>query len=386
MTGKSRPFGERMGDPMIRNLLQWVLVPGLIFTTGAVLAPASGSSASSHPAAAAAPGWRIFQTFSAGSLLQGVASTGTSNAWATGANSSSVLVLHWNGRSWREITPPPAYRNSEHLPSGIAVATTSGSNAWIFGQFGDSLRSFGLHWTGRGWGASVTFPSSVLIGAAVAPSANDVWAFGLTVSALSGYAAHYNGRGWSRVSFPIAGGAGASALSATNIWAIGRRANSQMTSGNDVAVAHWNGRTWQKVALSPSVPRGTLLSPVGIAALAPRDVWVDAWDNQTGKVVLLHWNGSSWRQVTFPYQNGSQWVIGSDGHGGIWLVAYTDNTGTTGMAHYSDGRWSRQSLPGRGEFYAVHQVTSIPGTTSLWGAGEATSGGKTRGVILKYGD
>jgi hypothetical protein len=367
---------------VIRKILRRAVVPGFaIMTAAASVLPAAASTAVS-------PGWRIFQTLHGVTQLAGVAATGPADGWATGVEcaiqacpASSVLVLHWDGRSWRGIAPPPAYRDSRHEPSGTVIAAAAGSDAWIFGT--TTARGFGLHWTGNAWGAPVTLPPSVLISAAVAPSADDVWAFGKDTSSGAGYAARYDGSGWSTVALPV-DTVSASALSASDIWVTGERPGTKAPSRLDILVEHWTGSSWQKVGLSATVHRGEALTPYGIVALSPRDVWVDA-QLTTGRgedVVLFHWNGSSWRQVRFPYQNGVIWWLAQDGHGGIWLVSSMGDTRTTGVAHYSDGTWSKQALPGKVQGYFTNSVAWIPGTTSVWGAGAVFPEGDMRGVLL----
>ena len=89
--------------------------------------------------------------------LSGVAALSASDAFAVGnfrdpANRLRNLVVRWNGRSWSLVpspTPPPPARES-----GLsAVAATSARNAWAVGFYvvGSVEKVIVLHWNGRSW-------------------------------------------------------------------------------------------------------------------------------------------------------------------------------------------------------------------------------------------
>jgi hypothetical protein len=64
---------------------------------------------------------------------------------------------------------------------------------------------------------------------------------------------------------------------------------------------------------------------------------------------------------------------GADGHGGIWLATASgsgDNT-IEWFDHYAGGRWTRVRVPsGDGEQPEVLYLSSMPGTSSVWAAGQ----------------
>jgi hypothetical protein len=83
------------------------------------------------------------------SLLTGVTATSAGNALAVGNLSlqegSQALILHWNGRTWGQVTSPGS---GSPTPSRLsAVAAASAGNAWAVGQFDDSAlnRAFAIH-------------------------------------------------------------------------------------------------------------------------------------------------------------------------------------------------------------------------------------------------
>jgi hypothetical protein len=188
------------------------------------------------------------------------------------------------------------------------VSATSATDAWAVGQdlYGSPLpgipfsSSLILHWDGRTWSRvpspGATEGTEPILTAVSAVSSTDVWALGSDGSSNSGSGdgraliLHWDGSSWQQ--FPGPGGSsvhfsGVSADSATDAWAVGT------TAGRPVIV-HWDGSKWKTVAL----PRGASAT-VGVSALSPTNVWVAGYsgDPNHARSLLLHWNGSSWRKV-----------------------------------------------------------------------------------------
>jgi hypothetical protein len=288
------------------------------------------------------------------------------------------------------VTPPRAFINTP-LDQGVgAVAASSGSNAWVLAARGSGQVSStdALHLTGTRWAAPVRLDA--VIQAAVAPSATQLWAFGQPSSSRApGYFAHWNGRTWTHGSFPFNGTA-AAARSAGDVWVGG---------GGDgighLGIEHWNGRRWQATRLpNLGLPASDLLwaNVNGIADVGTRNVWADiSTGNDTSArppgTIILHWNGKAWSRVAFPYVGSAFSPVASDGHGGIWLATTSgagDNT-TVWFDHYAGGRWGRVKVPsGHGQQPEVLYLSWIPGTRSLWAAGEVNFASDGE-AVLKYG-
>jgi hypothetical protein len=387
--------------------------------------------------AATAPGWRIVATLPDNSMMTGLTATGAGDAWAAGtvcSNASctrnTLLVRRWNGKAWTVIRVPKAYVNSSTEGGVPAVAATSAANAWVFnapqvtavvgaaqaraaltvGRARAILRAAGttqagptvvLHWTGKGWGATVKLPADVTT--AVAPSAKDAWAFGAssaTASSIRAYTAHYDGRRWSPVRVPVAG-ISASATSASNIWVAGisPASSPSMPAG---AIMDFNGKAWHTTPLPHlGLSAKQIAIPTGIAAISAVNVWAmgqildtSSTTNPVMKPFLLHWNGKKWAVVKIPYTGevGAA-SLAQDGHGGVWMsvVSFTNNGIFSRMWHYTNGAWSRIATPARkGEVTIPDRLAWIPGTRSVWGTGEEFPAGPTAApgfpsVILKYG-
>jgi hypothetical protein len=378
---------------------------------GALVAAALSAAAFAAPAVAApalpaaasgALGWRITEQAPATVQFNDIAAASSSGAFATGFQCNAtctiytLLLWHWSAGAWHAVPAPHGYANQGSYIAGDVVAPTSASAAWVFANPPDALPS-AIYWTGQRWNAPVHFPGDSQIFEAVANGPSDVWAFGLiqTTTSRSVFVLHYNGTRWSRVTAPLVvlSTQGASAVSASDIWAAGEPAN-PTGCGSNVVVARWNGTSW-KLPVQPHVhvPAGDELSADAIAAVSPDSVWLDgSLSTCRGaelSTVVWHWNGKTWSQVRFPYPATGALSFAQDGHGGVWLAPDT-NPGSDWVAHYSDGSWTRDTIPNqRGYAAELSMLTWIPGTRSEWGYGQEVVGSSGTGSfhfdIYKYG-
>jgi len=162
--------------------------------------------------------------------------------------------------------------------------------------------------------------------------------------------------------------ASASALSASNIWAIGSDGSSPQS-----AIVHYNGTAWQR-------EKATALTGLqfdGILAISASNVWASA-----GLGLLVHFNGSQWSKVTLPWSVPT-YNLASDGQGGIFLTVL-DNSRHSWVAQRSAASAWTRTLIGSTPTY-LRSLAHIPGTTSLWGAGWFAKGTATNAGIWAYG-
>src|SRR5712675_152006 len=128
--------------------------------------------------------WRCCGT---GALLEAVAATSSTDAWAVGASftasTDKTLTLHWNGHTWAQVASPNVGTDDELF----AVRGTSSTDTWAVGVSvnGGVDQTLALHWNGHTW-TRVTTPdpggsgvSSDLVGVA-GTAATDTWAVGST--------------------------------------------------------------------------------------------------------------------------------------------------------------------------------------------------------------
>ena len=111
-------------------------------------------------------------------------------------------------------------------------------------------------------------------------------------------------KGWSTVASPNPGTSsnflnGVSALSASNIWAVGSYGNG---NGSLPLVEHRSGSKWTVVS-SPTIKGGSAYTLNGVVALAANNVWaVGAYNNASNiqQTLIEHWNGTKWGAVKSP--------------------------------------------------------------------------------------
>jgi len=280
--------------------------------------------------------------------LLAVGASGADDAWAVGATnkisfaSTNPLVEHWNGTSWSTVPTPVGSGGSKSIMDGVVAF--SPTNAWAVGR-SRGARALVEHWDGTTWSivpvpdptppAKATLASSTLTGIS-ALSPTDIWAVGsysLGGIALTGLTLtmHYDGTAWSVVPSPnIPGGTtfnpertvlnAVAAAGHDDVWAVGNIFTTDGTNGAaKTEVMHWNGVTWRFVP-DAAPASTTLLSSV--TAASPSDVWA------VGVNSTEHWNGTTWTSVALPSTvSASAFLTGtSAAPGGVWAV------GTNGSA------------------------------------------------------
>jgi hypothetical protein len=207
--------------------------------------------------------WKIVGTPDTGAaqtILQGVTAFSSSDVWAVGWDTDyvpGVVTEHWNGRRWR-IVPAPG------PPDG-----------------------------GRFYGASAT-------------SANDVWAVGaanLPDGATGMLIEHWDGGAWSIVPNPQPNRhfsylVAVDAPSGDDVWAVGWLVN--LRNLYRTRVQHWNGTTWRFVR-SVNDPTGTGSTQLGgVSAVSSTEVWAVGASASPGRTFIERWDGTAWTQVASP--------------------------------------------------------------------------------------
>lgn len=261
--------------------------------------------------------------------------------------------------SWK-ISPSP---NSSYRSNALqSVAALSSSNAWAVGYAQNSSdgpnQALIEHWNGHLW-KLVPSPNigkdNSLFGVS-AVSASNVWAVG-NIFGQTTLIEHWNGVQWSVVPSPNAGINSSLnsviALSARNIWAVGEFSNNgQGTEGT--LIEHFDGKAW-KVIPSPSIASADN-SLTAVAASSARDIWAVGYATASNFVtytLIEHWNGSQWSIVTSP-NPGSQsnylWSVVALSPRNAWAVGdYSDvaesSTLPTLIEHWDGTSWSMVSSP-----------------------------------------
>jgi hypothetical protein len=325
--------------------------------------------------------------------LQGVAVLSARNIWAVGDKSKTsegnavfrTLIEHWNGRTWKVVPSPNPGVGSDLLSSVTAV---SASNIWAAGGYSDKPGVIGtdktliLHFNGRAW-KQVPSPnpgsSFENLATIRQVSAASVWAVG----DYSGsdfhdrsLILHWNGHGWKQVPSPNPGKssdalAGLAVGSASSIWT---NELFTKTDGSTSQILHWNGRVWRKAAAGPA---GSDL--VDVSASSPSNAWSVGTDAK-GRSLALHWNGRSWKRVPTPNLQPNKLINAPQSVTVVsptsaWMVGAAQNVfsvfeGTAIEMRWNGRAWSMMKSPDtRSANSALFGVQATP-TVSPWVVGE----------------
>jgi hypothetical protein len=253
-------------------------------------------------------------------------------AWRLLAGLAFAAILWAEPMAAKAATPSFGTGQLGVLSSVSALA----GDAWAVGEGTDPVTgahtTLVLHWNGASWsqvaspnpgGTTARSDSSALDGVS-ALSATDVWAVGSytnpTTGAHESLILHWNGSSWRQVASPNPGGTtssgsgtnlqGVSADSAKDIWIVGGYLN-RASGADQTLTMRGNGRSWSVVASeSPGGTKKDDLSDLdGVDAISKSDVWaVGEYSTQaksSGRdAVVLHWNGARWARVASPNASG----------------------------------------------------------------------------------
>ena len=229
--------------------------------------------------------WQIVKTpGSSAETLNAVAGTGPDDVWAAGSANlgapppagDNTFFEHFDGTSWQAV-PGPAGNFSEDPVEVTALAALSPTDVWAVGTQNaegsgePGTLNLAANWNGKTWtviptpdlGNSVS-QSDVPTGI-TAISANDVWASGVEFTGCQAasarvrsrlatgpcqvpYVLHWDGTAWSLIQTPNPGAfgsslAGITALSASDIWAVGQTQKSAKGPVRTLT-ERFNGTSW----------------------------------------------------------------------------------------------------------------------------------------------
>jgi hypothetical protein len=211
--------------------------------------------------------------------LVSLAALASNNVWAVGTTIAGTLVEHWNGSAWSVVPSPNPVGSTGNSLTGIAAVAPN--DIWAVGS-SSSISGVNVvthtlveHWNGSAWSIvpSPNVPPQRpgvvvrdLLTSVTAVGPSNVWAAGYSIDVASGSGQpnksvieHWNGSAWSIVPSPSPQGhntlTGISAISASDIWAVGFGSN-DVSTGVPIdrpELLHWNGTVWSSVAAPPNV-------------------------------------------------------------------------------------------------------------------------------------
>jgi hypothetical protein len=290
------------------------------------------------------------------STLAGVSAVSASDAWAVGSYGTGLddrtLVLGWNGVRWsRAPSPNPGFPAG---PNGLAgVSAVSASDAWAVGSYGlgsltHPVKTLVLRWNGTRW-AQVPSPSpggvngSQLLGVTSTPKSG-AWAVGVANGAT--LALRWTGVRWTHVPTPSPGASASltavTAVSASDVWAVGWTAATGGNGPHQTLVLHWDGTRWSRAA-SPSPPRASS-ELTAVSAISAASAWAvgNVRGTQSSRTLILRWNGARWRRVPSPSPGNSVLYGVSDVSARDALAVGTGGSGLRSAAlilRWTGSRW-----------------------------------------------
>jgi hypothetical protein len=265
-------------------------------------------------------------------VLRSIAAVSASDIWATGDNRTHSFTLHWDGTGWKLVPNPNTGKFSNRLYS---IAALSSNNVWAVGEYqlesdncncnAGSRHVLILHWDGSQWNQVTDLNSEITdasLQALTVVAPNDIWAVGSSggdaLDPLRTLTLHWNGTRWSMVPSSGPGKAsnelrGVAAISKDDIWAVGEYKDEPgTTSGASMLLLlHWDGKRWAQ-ALGPQLTSDNDNKLSGITALSKDDVWAVGGYNKTANLkyesLMLHWDGAHWSVVPSPQPKYHQYL------------------------------------------------------------------------------
>jgi hypothetical protein len=379
-----RITGRRRGSARPRS---WATVCGAL-CVAAVLIGSGTASAGSRGG-----GWTIVPSPSedGSNWLQAVDASAGDDAWAVGhylgdEGVMETLAERWNGSSWSLVEIPDLGTNGSLL-NGVASVTSD--DAWAVGYASGDPATYTSttvveHWTGSAWSVvSSPNPSKDPIYGANqlydvhAFASNDVWAAGWqwVPRGSAPLVEHWDGRKWKVSPTPGDGFRELQAIdgtSSSDIWAVGH--SFSFRDLNQSLAMHWDGSSWTVVP-TPKLPIDNYLN--GVAVVGPADVWTVGYalgQPQDIQPHFLHWDGSTWSVVPSPHlsttYNFLQSVVAISAND-VWAAGYRTLGGTVvSLVEHWDGiRWSLDRTPNRqGGGNYVYDI-GLDRAGGLWAAG-----------------
>lgn len=128
---------------------------------------------------------------------------------------------------------------------------------------------------------------------------------------------------------------GIATIAPNDIWAVGYSSPSNKIYSKTL-IEHWDGTSWSIVP-SPNVP-STSNGLSGVTAISATDIWAVGSTGKRGISLIEHWNGTTWSIVASPnpgdHANSFNAVASVPGSNYVWAVGTTNYSGATLTAYY----------------------------------------------------
>jgi hypothetical protein len=227
--------------------------------------------------------WSLQQSEKQKGVLNAVSADSATDAWAVGSTNypGDGVIEHWNGTKW-------SFKKMGGEAEFRAVAAVAPNDVWAVGErtVGYADKTLTYHFDGTRW-HDVPSPSPLHV--------------------------HYSDQNWLTAVIPIA---------SNDVWALGVVRNTDYGVLDQPLSLHWNGRKWRLVKFPPPGGSGEYNSVWGGTALSATDVWaVGQVGDSTFQTMAVQWNGKAWAPAATPSQQYAN-LLGAapDDAGGVWAV------------------------------------------------------------------
>jgi hypothetical protein len=279
--------------------------------------------------------------------LEAVTVVNSRDAWAAGfagspAHTTHSLLLHWNGKTWSQVTRPAPVKNG--ALSGVTASAKGGFAVGTYDNGPAAVNYWSLTFRLKGskWSRVTARTNNTNLDGVATTSAGTTWATANEVGMITGALARWTGSTWRWTSFPVSG-----QYHALNGIATGPHGAAFIVGTNNNAPSpplsmKLSGGTWKKVTVS--APKGSGLNAVTIAPRG-RPWAAGATGGAHTRTMIVRWNGRAWNRVASPSPGsdgrllGVRFAAASDG----WAVgfSYTGSfTPKTMILHWNGHRWS----------------------------------------------
>ncbi len=181
---------------------------------------------------------------------------------------------------------------------------------------------------------------------------------------------------------------GVSAISASDVWAVGNYVNS--SSVNQTLIEHWDGSSWSVIP-SPKM-KNSFSYLVAVKALSASNAWAVGYSNN--QTLIEHWAGTGWSVVPGPnvsmmsnYLQSITAVSAND----MWAVGYSSNSSNvaqTLVEHWDGTSWSIVSSPNAGSGGNTLFSVAATSTNDVWAVGgfDATTNSNVSRTLIEHWD
>ncbi len=282
--------------------------------------------------------------------LYGVTAISPDDVWAVGTSASATLTEHWNGTQWSVIKSPSI---GTYYPTLFSVTAISTNDVWAVGFSGSypNYTSLIEQWNGQKWKLVKSPNTAAQLSGVSAVSANDIWAVG-NLGTYAPIIEHWNGKQWSVVPNPNSNTflTAVTAISTDDVWAVGY---TLYHDRHAALIEHWDGTSWSMVS-NPPPSRSCLPAFGGVTAISTSDVWAvgSDWGNcydSPPYSLTEHWNGTQWKVVHSPSGKGtltgSLSRVAAASTNNVWAVGSLYDQQQASTYHWDGTRWSNIANP-----------------------------------------